>query len=86
MPVTRSWQRDLDMAERRLEIRPEETFISYDLPMTPEKQRVLDSLCQRYTDADGNALVPRYTESLVVLHIPRTLKLRIDREPQHSEA
>lgn len=52
---------------------PETTFFSFDKPLTPEAQRTLDLLIERYSDAEGKPLVKFETDSLVTLRIPRQI-------------
>lgn len=52
---------------------PETTFFSFDKPLTPQAERTLDLLMQRYSDAEGKPLVKFETESLVTLRIPRLI-------------
>jgi hypothetical protein len=54
---------------------PETTFFSFDKPLSPEAQRTLDLLIERYSDAEGKPLVKFETESLVTLRIPRQILL-----------
>lgn len=53
---------------------PETTYVSFDRPLTPQAERTLDLLMQRYTDEDGQPLVKFETESLVTLRVPRVVK------------
>lgn len=53
---------------------PETTFFSFDKPLTPQAERTLDLLMERYSDAEGKPLVKFETDSLVTLRIPRIIK------------
>ncbi len=59
----------------------ETTFFSYDKPLTPEAERTLRLLMERYIDSEGQPLVKFETESLVTLRVPHIVKRKTYDEP-----